>query len=103
MNLIDIEHKTINHNNKQFELIQLDKIIDLTEQNDRIETSMTHILKGFEEDIYLIQQKEPDGASFFFACYSGVNGLYVNLMNEDVENQAYEIVLDMLDDFWTEE
>jgi hypothetical protein len=97
MDLMDVESKVIFKNGHKYELTKLEKPYDLTEDNNNTETVMTHKLTGFDEVLYLISEEVDDGGCFYWAYKVGNDGIYVNLMDEDVHQQANELLFDMLE------
>jgi hypothetical protein len=98
MDLIELEHKIIMKNGQKYELTKLEKPHDLTEQNDGIITTMTHKLEGFEEVLNLVTEETEGGGCFYWAYKAGNTGLYVNLMDEYIQQQVNEILFEMLED-----
>jgi hypothetical protein len=98
MDLIELDYKIIMKNGHKYEITRLEKPYNLSEQNNDIKTEMSHKLEGFDEVLYLITEEVEGGGCFYWAYKAGDIGLYVNLMDENVQQQANDILFEMLDE-----
>jgi hypothetical protein len=71
MLLENIKHELLVKDGIKYELIALDDPLDVTDQNKGIETEITHLLKGFDEELYLVIEIEGDEAGVYFAYKVG--------------------------------
>lgn len=79
------------------ELFELDEPINLTEQNGGIETIAKYEVKGLEEDVIVIFQKEAEKEySYFLGYFIGDTGLLVNLADEEMYKKVIEFVMESL-------
>jgi hypothetical protein len=91
----NLKDEIIVKNGQKFEFEELESPIDLTEQNEGKITEITHVLHGFEEDLYLIFEEE----AFYFGHKVGETGLVVNVEDSKVEEQATEMLFEVLSRF----
>lgn len=97
MSLDELEYKTLIRNGQKFEIQKLETPIDFSEQNENVETQATHILKGFEEDLYLIIETEKDNdGGFYWGHKIGETGLVVNLEDEAISQKATDLLFEAL-------
>ena len=97
MHLDDIKHEIVMKNGQKYEVIALVEPMDLTEQNNGIKTEVTHLLKGFDEDLYVIIETEGEEGAFYFGYKVGDTGLIVNIEDEQVYEKAFSIFMEVAD------
>jgi hypothetical protein len=97
--LEDIKHEVVFDNGQRYEFIAYKKHIDVSEQNNGIKTVLTHVLKGFEEDLVLVIEDKGvfEESNFYFGKKVGKTGLIVNLTDEEVNQKANELLMRVLD------
>lgn len=89
MYIDDLKQSVVMLDGQKYEITKLKQPVNLTEQNENIETEATHILKGFVEDLLLVIEEE----CFYFAHMIGDTGLVVNLEDEEMHEKAVQILM----------
>lgn len=85
-------------NGQKYELSILDKPYDLTEEQDENRVLMTHKLTGFEVDLYLVTEEDDiNDLGFYWGYQISENGLFFTLQDEEIREQANEILFEMLE------
>lgn len=79
-----------------YEINKLEEPINLTDQNEGIETEGTHILTGFEEDLLLVTEDHGDEGCFYFAHMVGDTGLIVNIEDDSMHEKAAMILVSVV-------
>ena len=92
--MIDIERTVLMLNGKRYEIIPVENPIDVSKHNEtEFPTQITHVIKGFEEDIHLIaEQTGEKEIGFSFGYFIGDTGLFVSVEDENVTEAAEELV-----------
>lgn len=97
MNLEDVKHEIVMMDGHKYEVIALDKPMDLTEENNGIETEMTHVIKGFDEDLYVIVEPAEGSSTFYFGYKVIGTGLLLSVSDEQVHNTAVSVLEELAD------
>lgn len=92
--MIEFQNLVIVTDGKRYEIVKLDEPINISEHNNTdYPTEITHYIKGFDEDIYLVEETTSHNEiGFSFGYFLGDTGLFVSVEDEEVIDIANEIV-----------
>ncbi|MFS0657439.1 hypothetical protein AB1L07_02275 [Niallia alba] len=93
MQIENLNYEIIIKNGHKYEFVKLYNPFDLTSQNEGIETTIEYVIKGFEEDLYIIFE----GNEFYFGHKIGNTGLVVNIEDENIYSQAMNMLFEVLE------
>jgi len=97
MDIDELEYKILVKNGQKYEIQKLETPIDFSNQNENVETQATHVLKGFDEYLYLIIEiEENNDGSFYWGHKIGETGLVVNLEDKTVSQKAMNLLFEAL-------
>jgi hypothetical protein len=83
---------------KEYEIIPLERPIDVSADNEtEFPTKITHKIKGFDEDIYLVEEQTgEDEIGFSFGYFIGDTGLFVSVIDEEIIEIAETLIFTAL-------
>lgn len=92
--MLELEKTVLFLDGKRYEIIPSENPINISENNEtKFPTEITHIIKGFDEDIHLIIEKTGRGEIFFsFGYFLGDTGLFVSVEDEKVIETGNKLV-----------
>lgn len=93
MSVIDRDELTVTFGGNEYRFTRIN--IDISHQFEKPAGTviMTHEIEGFEVPLFLVEEKEDaENVAFFFGVKVGETGLFVTLQDEQVYEQATQLV-----------